>query len=68
MVTRYRVLVGSVRSEITADEAREDWDSAPEDQRTGRRDGAFILWLTDERDCRVAGVVYRPITADAEPT
>lgn len=64
MVRGYRVLVGSIRSEITVHEAHEDWDSTPEDQRTGRRDGSFILWLTDEHNCRVAGIVYRPIAAN----
>lgn len=58
---RYRVVYGPHRIELTATEARTDWDRWPTRLRSGVRDGAFILWSVNELGCRTAPMIYRPI-------
>jgi hypothetical protein len=59
--TRYRVALGHERTEVSAEEARAVWDAWPEGQRTGKRDGAFILWSEDELGRKTLPTIYRPV-------
>jgi hypothetical protein len=61
----YRVTIGGQKLELTADVARRIWDEWPEQQRTGKREAAFILWGLDRLGCRCAPVICKPITAKA---
>lgn len=60
---KYRVAVSGTRVELTADEARRMWDEWPEEQRSGKREAAFILWDLDHLGCRCSPMLCRPITA-----
>jgi hypothetical protein len=59
----YRVTLGCARVELTAEEARRMWDAWPEDQRTGEREAAFILWDLNGLGCRCSPMLCRPITS-----
>ena len=58
---KYRVRLGWECEEMSADQARAAWDATPEGQRTGKRDGAFILWSIDDLGRLTAPVIFRPI-------
>ena len=58
---KYQATLGEDQVELTADEARAVWDEWPEAQRTGIREGAFILWDMDELGRFRSPMIYRPI-------
>jgi hypothetical protein len=64
-LTRYSVTLGRLHAELSVDEARSLWDVWPDGQRTGRRDGAFILWEVDGLGRRCCPIVYKPIRPEA---
>jgi hypothetical protein len=61
VLMRYQVSVGDERDEMTAAEARAAWDETPDEQRTGDREGAFILWDIDYLGRLRLPVIFRPI-------
>jgi hypothetical protein len=60
-MNRYLAILGAEHLELTETEANAIWDDWPAEQRTGKRDGAFILWSMDERGCRVMPLIFRRI-------
>lgn len=60
----YRVTLGRMQDVLADEEARAMWDATPEGLRTGRRDGAFILWDLDELGRRTFPIICRPVRAD----
>ena len=58
---KYRVGLGGEYEVMAADQARAAWDATPEGQRTGKRDGAFILWSMDGLGRLTAPVIFRPV-------
>lgn len=58
---RYLAILGAEQLELTEAEAHAIWDEWDADQRTGKREGAFILWSLDERGCRTMPLIFRPI-------
>ena len=61
MKYQYIAIIGAEHLELTETEAQAIWDDWPADKRTGKREGAFILWSVDERGCRVVPLIFRPI-------
>ena len=60
----YRATAPDGAVTISADEARRAWDLTPEHLRSGRRDGAFMLFDEDELGRRTP-IVYQPIGSPA---
>lgn len=60
-VCRYLVTCSFGSVAVSAHVARAFFDAHPEDQRTGDRERAFILWQVDELGRRSAPVLFRPV-------
>lgn len=57
--------IGLDRREMTAVEARAWFDFAPEQLRTGEREGSFILWKPAPNGWRGIPALFRPIREEA---
>jgi hypothetical protein len=61
-VVRYRVTAGVETAVIGAELARAAFDAHPKQLRSGKRDGAFILWDLDELGRRCAPIICKPVS------
>lgn len=56
----YTLRRGIESEDLTDEEARMMYDLHPEADRTGSREGAFILWWRDASGFRAVPMLFRP--------